>query len=491
MFVKIPYSASSPHLKLNAFNAHNELVLTLDIRWAHSSPEAIYSYPIPEDAVKFELDGNEFTPELSDSPEVKELSESYPETKITFSPPYGWNNDPNGLFYYNGVWHMFYQHNPVGAVWGNMHWRHAVSDDLVHWDDKGLTLYPDDMGTMFSGSAIVDYENASGLGAEDSPAILLFYTAAGDTNLLSQGKYFTQCLAYSTDGGESFKKYENNPVIGPISKSTRDPKVIRDGHGGYLLGLFRDEPDGMYLLFTSSNLINWELKQTFKLGPDSECPDLYPLTLGEKTRWIYSGASDFYYVGDMEDGNFSYNADEIHRLGRDDCGYAAQTWSDAPDNRRVKIWWNRWEGIREKGIRRCTMSTPCDISLKNVNGKEKLAAEIVPEIYQNLNNVKTSNFKSGDTIAEDTTLLLEIDTDSPIELKVNGAHITVKPDKMVILGKESPVESPFGKITVFRDGLNLQIHAEENTFFVMAAHDPSEKETVLVDGKAKITVYTL
>lgn len=491
MFIKIPYCASAPHKKLNVFSASDELLLSLDIRWAFEDPEAIYTYPLPENADKIFLDDKEFAPELTNNSEIEIKKEGYPRTKLTFDPPYGWNNDPNGLFYYKDKWHMFYQHNPVGAVWGNMHWRHSVSEDLVHWEDKGIALCPDDMGTMFSGSAIVDYENASGLGTEENPAILLFYTAAGNTNEPSKGKYFTQCIAYSTDGGETFVKYANNPVIGPIESSTRDPKVVRDGKGGYLLGLYEDGPDGMYLLFTSDNLIDWELSQRFKLGPDSECPDLYPLNIAGETKWIYSGASDYYCVGNIENGKFIFEPSEVRRLGRDDCGYAAQTWSDAPNNRRVKIWWNRWDGIAEKGARRCSMSAPCDISLMNFKGKEKLSAKIVPEIYNAFKNVRSANFKSGDLLTEESTMLLEIEPESSFELNVNGAEITAENNRIIVCGKEYLTESAPRKITVFRDGLNLQIHAEENTFMVIAGHVPSSDETRLVSGNAKITVFTL
>lgn len=173
-----------------------------------------------------------------------------------YSATLGWTNDPNGLVYKDGIYHMFYQHNPTNTVpyYSNMMWGHAVSADLVHWDDMGDSLFPDDMGAMFSGGAIVDEHNAAGFGKD---AILLFYTAAGGITTLSENKPFTQCLAYSLDNGFTFVKYKNNPIIAHIYHENRDPKVQWcEEIGKYLMALFMDVHT--YMVFTSDNLLDWE-----------------------------------------------------------------------------------------------------------------------------------------------------------------------------------------------------------------------------------------
>ena len=492
MFISIPYSIEAKTVLLSMLSSSGEPIATLDVRWNDVSPEAIFSYPVPENVAEFLLDGVPITPVLTEDKADRIISDPYPMPRLTFTPPMGWNNDPNGLFYLDGVWHMFYQHNPAGAVWGNMHWAHAVSSDLVHWEDRGLTLFPDDMGTMFSGSAIVDFENASGLGNGTSPAVLLFYTAAGNTNPASRGKYFTQCLAYSTDGGNTFTKYENNPVIGPVSPSTRDPKVVRDGKGGYLLGLYEDEPDHKYLLFTSTDLIHWNLTDRFKLGDDSECPDLYPLEYLGDTHWIYSGASDFYAICNIENGNFICTSNEPDRMSLAGTqGYAAQTWSDAPGGRRVKTWWNRWEGIPEKGVRRCSMGAPCDISLKEINGELKLCADIVPEIYSAFANKTTLLPGKGEELTEADTFLLEADASNGLELIIRGEYFSIKGNEISLGDKKYLSPLPIEKLTVFADGLNLQILAANGAVNLLLAQIPQGKTASLVRCSGEITVYTL
>ena len=238
-----------------------------------------------------------FTPVFEDAMTPLTAEETVLRPQLHFTAERGWINDPNGLCFYGGQYHLFYQHNPYGRLWGNMHWGHAVSPDLLHWEYKEEAMFLDMDGAMFSGCAIVDHNNVSGLKEGDETPILFFYTCAGE-------KKSTQCLAYSTDGGKTLKKYDKNPLIDEIAPGNRDPKVIYDAkRARWLMALYFVERT--YAIFTSQDLLHWELLQKFDLPGDDECPDLYPLTADDgRTLWVYSGAHDMYFVGDFDGDTF-------------------------------------------------------------------------------------------------------------------------------------------------------------------------------------------
>jgi sucrose-6-phosphate hydrolase SacC (GH32 family) len=302
--------------------------------------------------------------------------------QIHYSAQRGWINDPNGLVYYRGMYHMFYQYNPAGSKWGNMHWGHAVSRDLIHWEEKEPVLYPDEMGTMFSGSAMIDVNNVTGLKQNDNDVILLYYTAAGDTDSeLSRNQPFVQCMAYSIDGGNTFHKYSANPVIPLIEQGNRDPKVIYDAvNNTYVMVLYLAED--RYLLSTSVNLLDWVPMQEIILKEDAECPDFYPLPVdGDQNniKWVFTGASDRYRIGSF-DGNRFHPETESKRLQYSKDSYAAQTWSDVPeeDGRRIRIAWNRYD--IPSMVFNMAMNIPCDMSLRTFQGEPFLCAYPVREI---------------------------------------------------------------------------------------------------------------
>ena len=299
-----------------------------------------------------------------------------------FSSKRGWLNDPNGLFFYQGKYHMFYQHNPFGTRWGNMHWGHATSPDLLHWKEDGDVLCPDEMGTMYSGSAVVDWNNSSGLQDGQHPPIILFYTAAG--SLAPEPCEFTQCIAYSTDGGITFRKYEKNPVLGFTSKNARDPKVVRDRQNSrWIMSLYSGSGNS-FRLFHSRNLLAWEtLGEAVSIPGGAECPDLFPLAINgnpQEEKWICIEANGKYIVGSIdekgftpENGPFSF----FTRWGAG-CCYAGQTWSDAPDNRRIFIGWQ--QGSCGESVFDESMTVPMELSLKRFADGIRLCAGPVKEL---------------------------------------------------------------------------------------------------------------
>ncbi len=258
-----------------------------------------------------------------------------------FSPKRGWNNDPNGMVFYNGEYHLFFQHNPYGWDWGNMHWGHAVSRDLVHWDELGDKLLPDDMGPMFSGSAVVDWKNTSGFGKDGKPPLVLIYTAAGNPTV--------QCIAYSTDG-RKFTKFAGNPVLKEITGGNRDPKVMwHEASRKWVMVLYVEwQKKHTIHFFNSPNLREWSLTQIVEGDAPGkpylfECPDFFELPVdGDPTRrkWVLLAANSAYAVGTFDGARFV--PEQSNLAGQQGKGfYAPQTFSDIPgaEGRRIQMGW--------------------------------------------------------------------------------------------------------------------------------------------------------
>ena len=267
-----------------------------------------------------------------------------------FTSPYGWMNDPNGMVYHNGEYHLFYQYNPYGARWGNMHWGHAVSEDMIHWRHLPVAIAPDELGAIFSGSAVVDKHNTAGFG---KGAIVAFYTSAGQQQ--------TQSIAYSLDNGRTFTKYAHNPVIlNPGIEDFRDPKVFWYApQNKWIMSLATSQTITFY---TSKNLKQWEKLSEFgeNIGAHTgvwECPDLFPLVYEGKTKWVLfvsinpggpnGGNATQYFIGDFDGTTFTPDPLPYPLwidYGRDN--YAGVTWSNIPesDGRRLFLgWMNNWD----------------------------------------------------------------------------------------------------------------------------------------------------
>jgi sucrose-6-phosphate hydrolase SacC (GH32 family) len=253
-----------------------------------------------------------------------------------FSSRRGWNNDPNGLVFYQGEYHLFYQHNPYGWNWGNMHWGHAVSPDLVHWQELPIALYPDEHGTMFSGSAVVDWNNSAGFQSGQEKALVCIFTAAGNP--------FTQGLAFSNDRGRTWTKYANNPVLANIVGGNRDPKVIWHAPANnWIMALFLDQDS--YALFSSANLKQWERLSNVPFPGTSECPEFFEIPVDRdrrNTRWVFYGGNGRYSVGKFDGRTFSPESGP-EPLNFGNCFYASQTFTDIPpaDGRRILIPWGQ------------------------------------------------------------------------------------------------------------------------------------------------------
>lgn len=295
------------------------------------------------------------------------------------TPAYGWMNDPNGMFYKDGVYHLYFQYNPYGSVWGNMHWGHSTSTDLMHWKFEGCAIVPDAWGAIFSGSCVVDHENTAGFGKE---AVVAFYTSAKST---PWGDIQMQSMAYSLDNGKTFTKYEGNPILTSSEKDFRDPKVFWYAPGKHWVMILAV---GQHMeIYSSVNLKEWKKESEFGAmqgahGGVWECPDLVeiPVEGTREKKWVlicnlnpggpFGGSAAQYFVGSFDGKKFvneSPTQTKWMDWGKDN--YATVTWSNAPDGRCIALGW---------------MSN-----------------------WQYANNVPTRQYRSANTLARDLTLYRE------------------------------------------------------------------------------------
>ncbi|MBR4673195.1 MAG: glycoside hydrolase family 32 protein [Victivallales bacterium] len=283
--------------------------------------------------------------------------------KAHFHPECGWMNDPNGLFFLDGEWHVFYQYNPLGVSWDNMHWGHAVSKDLKCWRHLPIALHPDEFGVMYSGSAVVDERGVAGFGKD---AVLLYYT-----NCDVETHKGTQCLAFSTDRGRTFRKFNGGlPIIGNITGDCdRDPNIAWDPQANVwrmALYLGTGRSKSSFLLFESSDLLHWTPTDIYDIPEGAECPGIRPM-VDEATgdlRWLFTEASGRYRIGMvLPNGRVSFND---NRTGRFLYGnaYAGQTFFGTPFGKTVYLSWIRMAPSPERQWTGC-LSTPMELHLNN------------------------------------------------------------------------------------------------------------------------------
>ena len=306
-----------------------------------------------------------------------------------------WINDPNGLVYADGEYHLYFQHTPGSMVHGRTTWGHAVSTDLVHWKQlHTAALDVDETGWMWSGSAAVDHHDTGGFRDGDAPPLIAFYTAGGER--VFPGKRCIQCIAYSNDRGRTWTKYDGNPVIGHIRAQNRDPKVVwHEPTARWIMTLFVDGND--YALFASPDLKSWTHLQDLTLPGVSECPDFFELAVDgdpSDTRWVFWGASGGYLLGRFDGHSFTPETDVL-QAEQGANGYAAQTWSDIPaeDGRRIQISWMRG-GLYPAMPFNQQMSFPVELTLRTLPDGIRLCREPVREIE--LLHTGTRTWPAGD-----------------------------------------------------------------------------------------------
>ncbi|MCW1926504.1 glycoside hydrolase family 32 protein [Luteolibacter arcticus] len=432
--------------------------------------------------------------------EIKNSDNLYEEPlrgQFHFSPKRGWNNDPNGMVFYNGEYHLFFQHNPYGWGWGNMHWGHAVSKDLVHWEELSPKLLPDDMGPMFSGGAVVDWKNTSGFGKDGKPPMVLFYTASGNPTV--------QGMAYSNDG-RHFTKYEGNPILKEITPGNRDPKVVWHEPTKQWVMLLWVEVDRANTMqfFTSPNLKEW----TFASRTDGffECPEFFEAPMeGDESnkKWVLMGASSDYRIGSFDGKTFTPETPMLPgQRGKD--FYAAQAFTNEPDGRHILIGWWRTE-TRGMPFNQ-SMSIPLDLHLIKTAEGPRMTFTPVKELEvlrAKSHRIQPLSLKPGDKnpLDEIRAELVEVraefepgDADEVV-FNIRDAMVIydAKKQELSVNGHRAPAPLIDGKqrLTIFCDRIGIEAFASDGLCFLpLPFNTKGENRRLYLEtrgGEAKIT----
>ncbi|NTS43481.1 glycoside hydrolase family 32 protein [Flavisolibacter sp. BT320] len=357
--------------------------------------------------------------------------------QIHFTPRTGWMNDPNGMVYFNGIYHLMYQHNPDSTVWGPMHWGHATSKDLIHWEHQPIALYPDSLGTIFSGSAVVDLPNTSGFGRNGKPPLVAIFTHHDHTGEKAGTSTFqNQSLAYSVDESKTWTKYSGNPVLkNPGIRDFRDPKVSwHEASQKWIMTLATLDRITFY---SSPNLKDWTKESEFgkNVGAHGgvwECPDLFPLEVDGKTVWVLlvsinpggpnGGSATQYFTGDFDGKTFTPLQTDTRWIDYGPDNYAGITWFNTGSRKLFMGWMSNWlyANVVPTQRWRSAMTLPRDLALQKIG--EKYFIQSVPALELA-------------TLEEKTVLLKNINAaDFDLGAKIGAAtvpgRITLKADSL-------------------------------------------------------------
>ena len=433
------------------------------------------------------------------------------------TPQWGWMNDPNGLFYKDGVWHLYFQYNPYGSQWENMTWGHSTSKDLVHWVHQGNAISPDALGTIFSGSAIVDKNNTSGLG---KGTVVAMYTSAGKSQ--------TQSLAYSTDDGKTFTKYANNPVITAEVPDFRDPHMFwnEDIHAWNLILAAGQEMN----IYSSKDLKNWTFESAFGLGYGNhdgvwECPDLMKLTVNGtgEAKWLlicninpggpFGGSATQYFVGSFDGHKFTCESkpDVTKWMDYGKDHYAAITFDNAPDNRRVAIaWMSNWQYANQVPTMqyRSANSVPRDLGLFTDAGETYVSVVPSKELLA-LRGDKTNRLSAACELVVDiksqskpTVITLSNARDEQVVMTYNPKDCTFSMDRtqsgntgfsdMFKAKTIAPTHGTIRQLRIFIDKCSIEAFDAAGKMAMTNLVFPTEPYGRLtVNGAAKTTLYEL
>ena len=431
------------------------------------------------------------------------------------TPAWGWMNDPNGMFYKDGVWHLYFQYNPYGSQWENMTWRHSTSTDLIHWTFQGAPIEADAWGTIFSGSAVVDHNNTAGFG---KGAVVAMYTSAGENQ--------TQSIAYSNDNGQTFTKYDGNPVLTSNTPDYRDPHVFwnEDIKRWNMI-----MAEGQHMdIYSSADLKEWKLESQFGAeygnhGGVWECPDLMKMKVRgtDQYKWMllcninpggpFGGSATQYFVGQFDGHKFTCeSAPEVTKwmdYGKDH--YATVTFDNAPDGRHVAMaWMSNWQYANQVPTMqyRSANSVPRDLDLYEYQGQTYCGVTPSPELAaarpKKATKTLTEACEMVVTLKGNATITLANDKGEQVVMTYDEKSRTFAMDRTKSGQKEfsddfaaltvAPVHGKMSQLRLFIDRSSIEAFDADGKMAMTNLVFPTKPyNKVLVKGKAKYVVYNL
>ena len=431
------------------------------------------------------------------------------------TPAWGWMNDPNGMFYKDGVWHLYFQYNPYGSQWENMTWGHSTSTDLIHWTFQGAPIEADAWGTIFSGSAVVDHNNTAGFG---KGAVVAMYTSAGENQ--------TQSIAYSNDNGLTFKKYDGNRVLTSNTPDYRDPHVFwnEDIKRWNMI-----MAEGQHMdIYSSADLKEWKLESQFGAeygnhGGVWECPDLMKMKVRgtDQYKWMllcninpggpFGGSATQYFVGQFDGHKFTCeSAPEVTKwmdYGKDH--YATVTFDNAPDGRRVAMaWMSNWQYANQVPTMqyRSANSVPRDLDLYEYQGQTYCGVTPSPELAaarpKKATKTLTEACEMVVTLKGNATITLANDKGEQVVMTYDEKSRTFAMDRTKSGQKEfsddfaaltvAPVHGKMSQLRLFIDRSSIEAFDADGKMAMTNLVFPTKPyNKVLVKGKAKYVVYNL
>ena len=523
-YILLPVEEKMEHAHIRVVR-DNQLVKTLNCRLAVDKVDYFVPYEVGEGEL-FDISFNDNMRatgaidgfacwkrmSYSDSFDTKNVEKHRPVYHHT--PQYGWMNDPNGMFYKDGVWHLCYQFNPYGSQWENMTWGHSTSTDLVHWKAEPTAITPDALGTIFSGCCVVDKNNTAGFGND---AIVAFYTSAGARQM--------QSMAYSTDGGKTFTKYENNPIITSNVPDFRDPHVFWNAEAGFWNMILA--AGQQMSIYSSKDLKEWKHESDFGAeygnhGGVWECPDLMKMKVAgtDKEKWMlicninpggpFGGSATQYFIGEFDGHKFTCE-DEPSETKWMDYGkdhYATITFDNAPEGRRVGIaWMSNWQYANQVPTKqfRSANSIARDFGLFEYNGETYCSVSPVKEMDAVRGQRISSPSETCEIVVQlkgDAQLTLRNSKGEKVVITYDAVEQTIDFDRRrsgdVSFSEAFPciVTSPtYGQaktLRIFVDRCSIEMFEGDGKMSMTNLVFPSEPyNKLIVKGKAKATIYKL